>query len=1103
MNRLVRALLERAFKAASSAGFKLFISFDYAGRGPWPKNTVISYLKKYASRAEYFKHSDGKPLVSTFEGPENAEDWIDIKDQVACFFIPDWSSEGAKPALGLAGGVADGLFNWAAWPWGSRDMETYVDASYFEYLDRKKPYMMPVSPWFYTNMPGFNKNWMWRGDDMWHDRWIQVVVNKPEYVQIISWNDYGESHHVGPLYSHAMSAFDVGKAPYNYANDRPHDGWHLTLRFWIDYYKSGKAAVTKEGLVTWYRTSPSGACSDGGTTGNTASQLQLEFPPQGVMQDKVFFSAVLGADAQATVTVGGKTFQPKWPSIPDGGVGVYHGGVELYGDTGAVSVHISRGGQSLARVDGTAISVASCHDGLTNWNPWVGSAVAAGSTSAAMPRSRDEQGCIKGTAVKGFTELCGFNCKYHYCPVSACLCQALGAPNTKPTALNRLRFPAKGRSESYSGLCGNACNYGYCPEEYCSLTKQPIIVPTVSERHKPCWCTDTGGLIKPPLRKPGFTGKPIGDVNDEKLCDFTCSRGWCPADVCGFRDDAGGDEEVDPDDACNEDDRTYSSDPSGRVGEYMHWYLMDPENAAITGRQYVIIVNLTPHTFKLTSTHKYQMDEWDWGDIPSGRARQNVAHYTEETGKNPVDNNREAYYDIEGTGKRFVVRVTSHIPDTYPRRVVFDLTGMDKGQREYKVPEQEVPVTLVITGSNSYGLITSLSFGPGNWMNGIKNEIKHRKLIDVVMPGTHEAGMSKLTDAILSRGVESNTQNQLLDIYDQLLVGSRWFDLRVSSVHQVPILECCGDYEFWISYLSDELGEVPIGRSGEKFEDVLDEINHFTRENPGKVIVLQFRYLVGIWNVPSLGPIYWDESAKNSFFDKLRGIQNRCPNLGTSSMEQLKMETLMNMNNGKGCVLIFPGHGAPKIFIGADGPAHGGHLQERRNELDKFHVAQWLSTPHFLTSTFQYSLQGIAILPTNPALYWRGVDAISPEVFPNVLMVDYTGMVLRKEPQWDALSAELYTLAIGLNLYTVSENCKINPRRSPLLLPTTQSLVMPSHPLVSKFNGIIFANGTTIDDPPPGFHPGRVEILRNGTEFSNGTVLATDVPNPDFNSTSV
>jgi hypothetical protein len=26
------------------------------------------------------------------------------------------------------------------------------------------PYMMPVSPWFFTNLPGYKKNWIWRGD---------------------------------------------------------------------------------------------------------------------------------------------------------------------------------------------------------------------------------------------------------------------------------------------------------------------------------------------------------------------------------------------------------------------------------------------------------------------------------------------------------------------------------------------------------------------------------------------------------------------------------------------------------------------------------------------------------------------------------------------------------------------------------------------------------------------------------------------------------------------------------------------------------------------------------------------------------------------------
>jgi hypothetical protein len=41
-------------------------------------------------------------------------------------------------------------------------MDTYVDVSYLDYLEQAggKAYMMPVSPWFYTNLPGYDKNWL-------------------------------------------------------------------------------------------------------------------------------------------------------------------------------------------------------------------------------------------------------------------------------------------------------------------------------------------------------------------------------------------------------------------------------------------------------------------------------------------------------------------------------------------------------------------------------------------------------------------------------------------------------------------------------------------------------------------------------------------------------------------------------------------------------------------------------------------------------------------------------------------------------------------------------------------------------------------------------
>jgi hypothetical protein len=45
-------------------------------------------------------------------------------------------------------------------------MTTYPDALYYDFLGLK-PYMMPISLWFYTNLPGYGKNWLWRSNDMW------------------------------------------------------------------------------------------------------------------------------------------------------------------------------------------------------------------------------------------------------------------------------------------------------------------------------------------------------------------------------------------------------------------------------------------------------------------------------------------------------------------------------------------------------------------------------------------------------------------------------------------------------------------------------------------------------------------------------------------------------------------------------------------------------------------------------------------------------------------------------------------------------------------------------------------------------------------------
>ncbi|BCS26648.1 phosphatidylinositol-specific phospholipase C domain-containing protein [Aspergillus puulaauensis] len=578
---------------------------------------------------------------------------------------------------------------------------------------------------------------------------------------------------------------------------------------------------------------------------------------------------------------------------------------------------------------------------------------------------------------------------------------------------------------------------------------------------------------------------------------------------------------------CSPDDATYSTETMPE-GAYTDWGALGLDNLT-SGRQFVTIVNLTPHRFKLDSTHSYQMDTFDWGDIPSGRSRQNIAHYTERAGANQVDTNGEAYYSIEGTDKKFVIRATTRVPDRHPRRTVIDLSGMGLGQREYLDPRPEVPVTLVITGSDSHGFMASLNHGTGNWMKQIYDVIKDRPLQHIVMPGTHDAGMSTISNQITSIGSKANTQTQALNIYDQLRVGARWFDMRILSVHQSNT----DDYAFWVAHVNDETAAVPIGNTGESLSNIVDEINKFTSENPGEIIFIKLRYLIGIRKVPG-GAIKWDNDIVDNFFSELKKVNNRCGNLDTNTeFQRQKASYFMEQNDGAGCVVfLLNGDNIPDGVTSSsisEGlyPASQMAVNDHWSDLpttkpvaedqtsvwsginrvepftdDEFLISQWLVSADALQTT-ALTIQNIAIMPTNPALYWAGVNAMSPTQWPNVILVDYIGVVVTDQFSWDQLSAELYTLAIGLNLYMLSENCDVSDQRS-VLLPAAEAARKDAIQRVSgAWNGIIYANGTVVDNPPRNFHLGRVEVLRNGTVFNNGTVLEKDMRNPYLHSAPV
>lgn len=667
------ASVKMAFTAANTVGFKLFFSFDYAGNGPWDQDVVINMIQTYGTNGAYFQHN-GQPFVSTFEGPGSAKDWVTIKAKTNCFFMPDWSSVGAKPAVALANGVADGLFSWSAWPWGNQTMDTYGDASYLQYLDGK-PYMMAISPWFYTNLPGYNKNWMWKGDSLWFDRWQQLFAldPMPEFVQIISWNDYGECHHIGPVIGKSMAAFEIGESNYNYAMDYPHDGWREVLPFMIDLYKTGKSSMTDDKVVFWYRPNPVSACATSGTTVNTASQLQIEFEPVDVLEDRIFVMALLqDGNHGVIVDVNADAGVLEWDSRPDDelGPGLWFGSYPA--SPGKVTITLYKGDVESASAVGLEIS-SRCEKDINNYNAWVGSLTGKFQTAGSYNTAVDlaDQVCVKGKGAYDFNDLCKFTCSYGYCPVGACTCEQMGIAHKKPKATGTIGYPAEGRDANYVGLCRFACNYGYCLTKLCDTKQHPMPVPIVSDFLPPacvagtgegsatglcsyacgygycpinlCVCTKTGALVQPPAQTEsgGKAGPGQSDIINN-LCDFTCSRGYCPPGTCASKDDV---------------------DTSGvKIPPNLIWATDPPEaqcdasQKKTIGTEFGYAIEMVQAAQKYLQTGQY----YETFFAPSVRARPNFA-------KEAVAVYKRVEQMLDGTAG-FKVKITCHYESNYCKR---------------------------------------------------------------------------------------------------------------------------------------------------------------------------------------------------------------------------------------------------------------------------------------------------------------------------------------------------------------------------------------------------------------------------------------------------
>ncbi|MCJ1359083.1 MAG: hypothetical protein MMC33_009083 [Icmadophila ericetorum] len=351
--------LSNAFTAAQNVGnFFLFISFDYGANPDFTTAQVQSYVNQYSSSPAYFQYL-GKPLVSTFEGPNAGDtDWTIIGSQYS--LIPDWSSLGPSDFASRLSEVV-GALAWTPWPDFPSAINTTTDEAWISTLNGKA-YMMAISPWFYANVDG--KNWLWSGNGLWHTRWQEAIQLQPDFVEVLTWNDFGESHYIGPIVSSGIPSGST-----SYVDNTPHDAWRTFLPYYIQAYKANNANLVYngDGLVYYHRLNPYASGSADGTVTNTAA-YQTTYLPQDGSPDEVNIDVQVTSAATLSVRIGTNTALTF--SLSTGYNGIT---VPFNGQTGTVQYVLTRSGSTVLNITGATIT-ENCVDGNVNWNAIVGGA---------------------------------------------------------------------------------------------------------------------------------------------------------------------------------------------------------------------------------------------------------------------------------------------------------------------------------------------------------------------------------------------------------------------------------------------------------------------------------------------------------------------------------------------------------------------------------------------------------------------------------------------------------------------------------------------------------------------------------------------------------
>ncbi|CAJ2502196.1 Uu.00g095900.m01.CDS01 [Anthostomella pinea] len=332
--------IDDAFAAAKPLGFKLVHSFDMSWskcKIYWNETYMAGVISKHADSAAAYRW-DNALLVTTyggdavneygngfFENLKSAMGSTSIKLAPALTTYSSNAQRGDADAKSSASSLLseyssiDGFLNWQAWPLNVKKKTTAEVDKDFQSALRKAgksgPYIMGnrlALEFKDLNDGKTADSWVAYSDYLFPQRFElltgpDAVIN-PDIIELITWNDWAESHYIRDLPStsdNSASAYvQLTDLERSYVDGMSHAPWRTLAHYYTSWWKNGGAAPspTMDQVVFWHRVHPAAACS-----GVRNSDLPA---------DAVFAWALVTNKANISVTVGSN--QRTFEADPDG-----------------------------------------------------------------------------------------------------------------------------------------------------------------------------------------------------------------------------------------------------------------------------------------------------------------------------------------------------------------------------------------------------------------------------------------------------------------------------------------------------------------------------------------------------------------------------------------------------------------------------------------------------------------------------------------------------------------------------------------------------------------------------------------------------------------